>query len=69
LNLSKVDLFIVKLGFALLSLIVFYSTASLVVKYLNKTYPVTWQMLALPGSAFSLYQCVDFSFAGILSIE
>jgi ABC-2 type transport system permease protein len=23
-------------------------------------------MLALPGSTFSLYQCVDFSFAGIL---
>ena len=73
LNLSKVDFrFIVK-NWIFISIVIvgilFILLTSLTAGEIfgTKTYPVTWQMLALPGSAFSLFiNVLTFLFAGIL---
>lgn len=72
-NLSKVDFkFIVK-NWVFISIVIvgllFILLTSLTAGEIfgTKTYPVTWQMLALPGSAFSLFiNVLTFLFAGIL---
>ena len=72
-NLSKVDFkFIVK-NWIFISIVIvgllFILLTSLSAGEIfgTKTYPVTWQMLALPGSAFSLFiNVLTFLFAGIL---
>ena len=72
-NLSKVDFkFIVK-NWIFISIVIvgllFILLTSLSAGEIfgTKTYPVTWQMLALPGSAFSLFiNVLTFLFSGIL---
>jgi ABC-2 type transport system permease protein len=72
-NLSKVDFrFIVKnwifISIVIVGLVfILLTSLSAGEVFGTKTYPVTWQMLLLPGSAFSLFiNVLTFLFAGIL---